>query len=149
MVEPGAISSIVNNTISPDSEYRREFELGVAEFNNGQFFECHDTFEHLWMDQRGERRRFVQGLIQVAVGIFHASRSNFRGSNSQLTKGMAKLAEFRPRTLGIDVEKLYSDLLPLHHAVQAILLNGEQGSVDAALIPRIEYQYDAETMADF
>jgi predicted metal-dependent hydrolase len=149
MVEPGAISSDVNNALSPDSEYRKEFELGVSEFNNGQFFECHDTFEHLWMDQRGERKRFVQGLIQVAVGIFHASRENFRGANSQLTKGMAKLAEFRPHTLGINVEKLYAELLPLHHAVQGILLNGEQGTVDKGLIPRIEYQYDAETMADF
>jgi uncharacterized protein len=141
MVEPGAISSAV--------EYRKEFELGVTEFNSGQFFECHDTFEHLWMEQRGERKRFIQGLIQAAVGIFHASRNNFRGANSQLTKGMAKLAEFRPRYLGIDVEKLYNDLIPLHRSVQTILLNGEEGSVDIALIPTIDYRYDSESMSDF
>lgn len=141
MVEPGAISSRVEN--------REEYELGITEFNRGQFFECHDTFEHIWMEQRGERRRFIQGLIQAAVGIFHASRRNFRGANSQLTKGMAKLAEFRPRYLGIEVEKLYNDLIPLHRAVQQILLDGEKGSVDIALIPTIDYSFDSESMSDF
>ena len=129
--------------------YREQLELGVSEFNSGQYFECHDTFEHLWMDQRGERKRFVQGLIQVAVGIFHATRGNFRGADSQLSKGMAKLGEFRPRYLGIDVERFFQELLPVHRAVQAILLNRGEGSIDTALIPTIDYLFDEQTMADF
>ena len=52
---------------SLDDEERRALAKGIAEFNAGLFFECHDTLEDMWGGIRGPARDFFQGLIQVSV----------------------------------------------------------------------------------
>lgn len=118
---------------------REQFELGINEFNEGKFFECHDTFEAMWMEERGEARRFLQGLIQGAVGILHATRGNLPGAESQLSKSLAKLGEYPVRYLGIDVESLRTGL----ESVRASL-GGTGGLLrfDPMLIPTIDYSGD-------
>lgn len=119
-------------------EYREQFELGIAEFNAGQFFECHDTFEELWMDERGERKRFLQGLIQGAVGIFHATRCNFTGAYSQLTKSLDKLTGFPAHYHGIDVDALRRGLEGVRDQIRDSVARGEP-ALDLAIIPKIIY----------
>src|SRR6266511_5186574 len=41
---------------------------GVRVFNAGLFFEYHELIEDHWRAETGDRKRFLQGLIQVAVG---------------------------------------------------------------------------------
>jgi len=118
---------------------REQFEIGIAEFNEGRFFECHDTFEAMWMEERGEARRFLQGLIQGAVGILHATRGNLAGAASQLEKALAKLVEYPERYCGIDVDALRTDLA----ALRASFGSGEGGlQFDPDLIPTIDYTHD-------
>lgn len=119
--------------------YREQFELGIAEFNRGEFFECHDTFEELWMDARGDRKLFLQGLIQSAVGVFHSMSGNPRGAFSQLTRGLEKLTGYRPSFEGVDVEALAGALERLRGAVAAGLESGDF-QFDPALVPGIDYR---------
>lgn len=73
-----------------------QFKRGVEQFNNGYFFECHDTLEEIWMETVGHDRMFLQGLIQVSVGFYHLFNKNFKGAVSQFMKGLKKLDHYRP-----------------------------------------------------
>jgi predicted metal-dependent hydrolase len=76
---------------------------GVDEFNTGQYFECHETFEEVWQHEPGSLRDFYKGLIQVAAGFVHAGRANARGAVLKLTSGSDYLEGYRPAAMGINV----------------------------------------------
>jgi uncharacterized protein len=67
------------------------FERGLALFNRGEFFACHEVWEELWLQSAGAEKRFYQGLIQAAVAILHAERGNLRGATSTWRKARTKL----------------------------------------------------------
>ncbi len=81
-----------------------QFQRGIEEFNRGQYFECHDTLEELWMETNGRDRLFLQGLIQVSVGFYHFFNGNYNGAASQFAKGLEKLDGYRPVHRGIELE---------------------------------------------
>jgi len=83
---------------------------GIIFFNNGRYFEAHERWEDLWRRTRGPLRLFYQGLVQAAVGLHHFARGNSNGGRAQLTKSIAKLAEYPARFCQIDNEKLVADL---------------------------------------
>ena len=47
------------------------FNDGIAYYNANEFFEAHESWEDLWSDYYLEDRKFVQGLIQLAVSFVH------------------------------------------------------------------------------
>jgi len=87
-------------------EDRRLFERGIEEFNTGYFFECHETLEDLWQGTRGPSRDFFQGLIQIAVALYHLTRGNLAGSRSLFQRGMSRLEKYPPLYYGVDVGEL-------------------------------------------
>lgn len=87
-----------------DPEQRRAFEQGVAEYNRGHFFECHDTLEDLWAGLRGPARDFFQGLIQVSVAFYHLGNGNAAGAQSLLARALTRLERYPPRYYGFDLE---------------------------------------------
>jgi predicted metal-dependent hydrolase len=93
-----------------DAESAAQMRKGVDEFNAGKFFECHDTLEDVWRGIRGAGRDFLQGLIQVSVGFYHLDNANLRGAESQLGKGLQKLADYGDSYAGIDVRRLRDDV---------------------------------------
>jgi uncharacterized protein len=93
---------------------------GIQLFNNGRFFECHEVLEAEWTLQHGPRRLFLQSLIHVAVGLYHAQRNNSVGATRQLRKGLRKLAAYLPSCEGIDTERLHTDVyVALQHIEEA------------------------------
>jgi len=45
------------------------------------YFECHEVLEEFWKEKEaGEREIHWVGLIQIAVGLYHHRRGNFRGA---------------------------------------------------------------------
>ena len=87
-----------------------QFTHGVEQFDQGFYFECHDTLEELWMETVGDDRLFLQGLIQVSVGLFHFYNRNFRGAVSQMEKGSKKLRPYRPRHKGIELNRFLNEV---------------------------------------
>eukprot|EP00850_Spirogloea_muscicola_P003552 SM000014S00340 [mRNA] locus=s14:829958:831464:+ [translate_table: standard] len=47
------------------------FEHGVALFNAGQYYACHDVLEELWHRAAEPQRTALHGVLQCAVGIYH------------------------------------------------------------------------------
>jgi predicted metal-dependent hydrolase len=87
-------------------EERNAFERGVAQFNDGLFFECHDTLEEVWSGVRGPSRDFFQGLIQVAVGFYHLGNGNRPGATTLLRRSLARLERYPPRYAGVELAPL-------------------------------------------
>ena len=50
----------------------RRLERGRALFNHGFPWEAHEAWEAAWMEEDGDTRVLLQGLIQVAAGYYKA-----------------------------------------------------------------------------
>jgi uncharacterized protein len=86
------------------------FRRGVAEFNDGLFFECHDTLEELWAGLRGPSRDFFQGLIQVAVAFHHLSNLNAGGASSMMERALGRFRAYPGRYFGFDLDAQRAEL---------------------------------------
>jgi len=93
-----------------DPEERAAFNKGVREFNQGHYFECHDTLEELWSGVRGDGRDFFQGLIQVAVGHYHLGNGNAAGARSMFERALGRFARYPARYFGFDLERQRAEL---------------------------------------
>lgn len=83
----------------------QEFWQGIAEFNQKEFYKCHDTFEALWHEAGNPQRNFYQGILQIAVGLYHAGNENWRGAVISLGEGIRKLNYYHPDYFNINVDK--------------------------------------------
>jgi len=108
----------------------------VGEFNRGDWFECHETLEELWVGSGGEIRDFYQGLLQVAVGLHHWREGNFKGSVHLLASGADKLRHVRPVCQRIDAGEVVVAADRIRDELTS--LGAEQmAELDPALIPLI------------
>jgi uncharacterized protein len=97
-----------------------ELLQAIAEFNRGEWFECHETLEELWVGARGELRDFYQGMLQLAVAQHHWRQGNFKGALILLKGGGELLNRVGPACRGVDVEALRTDAGVLHRELSAL-----------------------------
>jgi uncharacterized protein len=83
-----------------------EFLEGIEQFNRGDYFECHETLEEIWMGEQGKIRDLYKGILQIGVAVYHAKRSNLKGAMRLVSSGMELLSPFAPECMGIDVAHL-------------------------------------------
>lgn len=88
-------------------------------FRAGLFFEVHEVLEEVWHTLAGERRIFVQGLIQVAVGFHHLAHDNPPGAAALFRAGRAKLTSQPAERSGVDVDALLAGLRTWESAATA------------------------------
>ncbi|ERN41304.1 hypothetical protein KR51_00021050 [Rubidibacter lacunae KORDI 51-2] len=92
---------------------------GIEQFNQQEFYACHDTLEALWIDAPEPERRFYQGILQIAVGCYHLSNQNWRGAVLSLGEGCQRLSDYAPAHAGVNVDRLLDasvELLERLHA---------------------------------
>jgi uncharacterized protein len=92
---------------------------GLALFNAGRFFECHEAWEEVWKCAGGPEKLFYQGIIQAAAAILHAERGNLRGAASTFRKARAKLDPLPAAYLGIALGEFRAALEKFFAAVCA------------------------------
>jgi len=97
-----AIVSDANDEPEVYSSPLAQFESGFREFSQGRYFEAHDIWEDLWHGLRGPDRRFLQGLIHLAVGAYHFECQNQPGAASQWGKATVKLNQYPAGHWGVD-----------------------------------------------
>ena len=79
----------------------------VRLYHAGSHWHAHEALEDLWRATRDpQRRRFYQGIIQLAAAFVHAERGNMRGVQRLLAKAAAKLDAVSSPYLGLDVAAL-------------------------------------------
>ena len=95
-----------------------EFWEGVEQFNSGQFYACHDTLEALWMEASEPDKTFYQGVLQIAVGLYHFGNQNLRGAAILLGEGNNRLRRYPEVYSGIDVDELLDKSLTVLKTIQ-------------------------------
>ena len=70
-----------------------ELTRGIDLFNRAQFFDAHEVLEDIWRAAPPENKKFLQGLVQVAVAFHHYSTGNRVGMRSVLERAIRNLAE--------------------------------------------------------
>lgn len=110
---------------------------GIQEFNDGDYFECHETLEDVWMIEAGPDRPFYQGLLQLSVGCFHLLNRNYVGAESQWSKAHAKLKDFGDQHLGVELKSLIPKILRCQEML-AMVQSGQHREFDLSIIPHIE-----------
>lgn len=103
-----------------------EFKQAIAEFNQQQFYACHDTLEAIWVEAPEADKRFYQGILQVAVGCYHLSNDNLRGAIILLGEAVRRLCDYQPDYEEVNVELLLEQAVTLLQALQQ--LQPEQAS---------------------
>jgi predicted metal-dependent hydrolase len=129
-------------------DYDDRYLAGILFFNDRDFFEAHEVWEDLWMTCAGPERRFYQGLIQAAVGLFHFGNGNLRGAAKLYHSSRGYMEPFAPSYLGLDVSGFweqmthcFAEVLPAGEPDQRIALRDE-------LIPRIVLEPAPKTWPD-
>jgi predicted metal-dependent hydrolase len=119
---------------------------GIEQFNQHRFFESHEVWEDLWIAETGPSRSFYKGLIQAAVAICHYENGNFEGARKLLLGATGLLDPYRPKHLGLDVDRFLGDL----SRCLTRLLDPRPPELppwSLALAPRIELDPAPETAA--
>jgi predicted metal-dependent hydrolase len=113
---------------------------GLRLFAEGHWFEAHEVLELLWKEQPpGADRRFLQGLIQLAVSLEHWRRGSPRSAWGQWEKAKEKLSPLPSPYGGLDLEGLLRDFRGYYAAValEARLAGGEAaGQEGCPPVPR-------------
>jgi predicted metal-dependent hydrolase len=121
------------------------FAQGIEQFNNGEYFECHETLEEYWNSLHGDEKLFVQGVIQAAVACYHAGRGNWRGAASQYEKSISKLERFGPRRSGVELADFVSQLRTCRQAV-ATAQASPPGTIPPVFHPHIRCADRADSL---
>ncbi|MDF5707978.1 MAG: DUF309 domain-containing protein [Nostoc sp. S4] len=119
----------------------QEFWQGIEQFNSGQFYACHDTLEALWIEASEPEKSFYQGILQIAVALYHLENRNWRGAVILLGEGSNRLRRYPSSYSDIDVDELLSQSVALLKTLQQIgadkISAGELGENEALSLPRI------------
>lgn len=110
--------------------------LGVRQFNNGEWFECHETLELLWISATGDLRNLYQGIIQLAIALHHWRNGNFNGAISLLDGGMEYLSMLPQTCLWIDVAELVRQAGTVKKQLES-LGKSRMADLDPGCIPKI------------
>ena len=79
-------------------DYER-YREGVELFNRAAFFEAHEALEDVWRAAPQPDKKFLQGLIQVAVALHHHGNGNLAGARSVLRRAFRNLSLY-PESFG-------------------------------------------------
>jgi uncharacterized protein len=107
-----------------EEEVEPAFWEGVEQFNRQQFYACHDTLEAIWMEAMEPQRTFYQGILQIAVALYHLGNANVRGATILLGEGTNRLRRYQPIYAGLDVAALVEQSMGLLRELQMSQLEG-------------------------
>jgi hypothetical protein len=107
--------------VAPAGEPRVPWSLcaAAALFNARLFFEVHELLEDRWREAEGDLKTFLQGLVQVAVGLHHHANGNLRGAIALLEEGNAKLAGFGREAHGVELATFRAALAEISHRLRS------------------------------
>ncbi len=99
-------------------EHSEQYREGLRLFNEEEFFECHDVLEELWSEATGAERKFIQGLIQASIALFHFGNENFGGAKKLYITARKNLDPYGDQFMGImlgvflqDFQRCFQELL--------------------------------------
>ena len=119
-----------------NSKYPHEYLEGIRLYNAGDYFECHEMIEDIWMTSEGDDRLHYQALIQAAVAVHHFKNGNWSGAMGLYQKACEKWAQLPSEYKGIDLKGLKEKFDVFFKKVQEAGAHGMR-NVDIGLVPKI------------
>jgi predicted metal-dependent hydrolase len=94
------------------SKHKLDLHRALNLFNRAQFFDAHEVLEDVWraLPHSHPAKKHLQGLVQLAVALHHASRGNLRGAKSVLARALRNLEGAEVSFPDLDLEKLRDDM---------------------------------------
>ena len=86
------------------------YARGIELFNQQHFYDAHEIWEDVWRETSGPEKKFLQGLIQVAVALHHHSTGNVVGARSLLERARKNLVAYPGEFKGISVTALLASM---------------------------------------
>jgi predicted metal-dependent hydrolase len=126
----------------PEIDYDERYLEGIRCFNAQQFFEAHEVWEEVWKEDRSPTRRFYQGLIQVAVCLYHFSRGNTRGARKLYHSSRAYLQAFRPKFMGLDVAALLDTMAICCQDIAHSEDEFPRAQLDCSRVPKLKLEQE-------
>ena len=111
------------------------FQEGLNHYRSNDYFEAHESWEDLWSDYYLEDRKFVQGLIQLAVSFVHLGNGNMNGAKSLLNKCAEKFKLFSGIHRDIDVKQLLDQINNVKNAYEDL---GDTKDFDWSFVPKLD-----------
>ena len=119
-------------------DFQELYREGLRLFNDEDFFECHEVFEEIWSESQGDDKKFLQGMIQAAVALFHFGNENFGGAKKLYASAREKLSPLGEEYMGIALRRFLADF---EICFQELLANTEAYpttvSIKDELVPKI------------
>jgi predicted metal-dependent hydrolase len=111
----GAISK--HARVDESAELLRQAQLplpemakhAIEQFNRREFWEQHETFEHVWKDEPGPVRQMYQGILQVGVAYLQIQRKNYIGARKLFQRAWQYLNVLPDVCQGVDIAQLKTD----------------------------------------
>ena len=142
---------MTSNVSSPEID---AWQTGIEQFNQGDYYACHDTLEAIWMTATIPEKPFFQGVLQLAVALYHLGNHNWHGTAILLGEGIRRLEPFEPSYRAIDVtdlldcasawleltQQLGADQIALVAEALILTHQGKSGVGATATLPKWEIQ---------
>ena len=90
----------------------------VRQFNEGRYWDCHETLEDLWRETPYPLRFFYHAVIKASVGFHHMSRRNRNGARVKLSDAARLLSLFQPEMLGARTDALRDVVIERLHFLE-------------------------------
>jgi uncharacterized protein len=113
------------------------FWEGVEQFNQQEFYACHDTLEAIWMEAMEPQRTFYQGILQIAVALYHLGNDNLRGAAILLGEGTHRLRHYQPSYADVNITALITQSTELLTTLQQAQVSENPPLPASFPLPRI------------
>ena len=92
----------------PDPRFLEGLEL----FNKGEYYECHEVIEELWLETPPNdlHRDLYKGVIQAAAAIYQYQRGIWSGAIGLCRTSVEYLEKYGAEALGLDVQGLAGEM---------------------------------------
>jgi predicted metal-dependent hydrolase len=93
---------------------------GIALFNQGEYYKCHDALEEAWMAEQRPIRDLYRGILQVGIAFYQIERGNYRGAVKMLLRVRQWLEPLPDVCQGVNVARLRENATAVHAALVAL-----------------------------
>lgn len=94
--------------------------MGIALFNQKQFWKAHEALEEAWKLETGAVRHLYRGILQVGVAYFHIQKNNYVGGIKMYQRSQHWLNPFPAYCRGIHLAQLRADFETVIAEVQRL-----------------------------
>jgi hypothetical protein len=116
-IKPDERAEIARQSMLPLPELAHK---AIDQFNAGEFWEQHETFETVWRAEPGPIRQMYQGILQVGVAYLQIERKNYIGARKLFLRAWQYLNVLPDICQGVDIAQLRADAQAARDALEQL-----------------------------